>query len=138
MEIEAIAASIDQALPAFAARGVAVAGYFGDEVPTWGWMFQFSSCWTFDDKIATVRVRLVSVAATEEHPAGIKVGGTADFGKLYDLPTVVDRWSHVMRYSDMQAMGILNLVEIELAQGADILSEATGRECKAEDRKAPY
>lgn len=138
MEIEAIDASIDEALPAFAERGVAVAGYSGDDVPACSWMFQFSSCWTFDDKIATVRVRLVSVTATEEHPAGIKVSGTADFGRLYGLPTVVDRWSHVARYSDAQAMGILNLVEIELAQGADTLSGATGRELKAEDRKAPY
>jgi hypothetical protein len=137
MDIEAIDRSIEDALSTFAMRGVEVTGYSGDASVPCGWLFQFSTCWRFDGQIATVRVRCTLVAEAPNQRAGLKIVTTADTAAPGSAPSVCDRRSHFVPYAQLMALGMLDLIEIELELGADMLTEATQRRFVTEERTAP-
>lgn len=133
-----MAEAIDEALSAFTARGVEVTGYDGDATSPCGWMFQFSTCWRFAGNVATVRVRCIPAPVGSERATGLKLITTADIAAAQDLPTICDRRSHVVQFDGIHDIGVLNLIEAELAAGAEALAAAVGRPFAAEERASPH
>lgn len=138
MELAAIGQAIDEALSAFTERGIEVTGYEGDSSSLCGWMFQFSTCWRFAGNVATVRVRCMPASVSSDRASGLKLITTADIAAPHELPTICDRWSHVVPFDDLHVIGVRNLIEAELADGAQALAAAVGRPFAAEDRAAPH
>lgn len=138
MELTAIGQAIDEALSAFTARGIEVTGYNGDATSPCGWMFQFSTCWRFAGNVATVRVRCMPTPVSSARATGLKLITTAEIAAAQDLPTICDRRSHVVQFDDLDDIGVLNLIEAELAAGAEALAAAIGRPFAAEERASPH
>lgn len=138
MELTAIGQAIDEALSAFTARGIEVTGYDGDATSPCGWMFQFSTCWRFASNVATVRVRCMPASVGSDRATALKLITTADIAAPHELPTVCDRRSLVVQFDDLRAIGVLNLVETELAAGAEALAATTGQHFPPEDRTTPH